>query len=122
MNPVQLKHVQKVTDNLAEYTDISRVRVADTFLTRLVGLLSRSSIDLDEGLLIVPCASIHTFFMRFSIDLVFLDKDNKVLGTCSNVRPNRVRVAPKRTHSVLEIAEGNVKKTGIHLDDLLIFD
>lgn len=101
---------------------IDKVRIANTFWSRLVGLLSRSSIDGSEGLLIVPCASIHTFFMRFAIDLVFLDKKNRVLGTCSDVFPNRIRLAPRGTHAVLEIAQGNVKKTGIHLDDLLIFD
>ena len=104
------------------FSGLASVKLADSFWTRLVGLLSRSSINQDEGLLIVPCASIHTFFMRFPIDLVFLDKECRVVGTSGNVKPNRIRLAPKNTHSVLEIAEGNVKKTGIHLDDLLIFD
>ncbi|MBA54655.1 MAG: hypothetical protein CMK89_09385 [Pseudomonadales bacterium] len=105
-----------------KFTGLQFVRVANTFWSRLIGLLSRKGIEANEGLLIIPCSSIHTFFMRFTIDLVFLDRENRVLGTCSNVKPNRVRFAPRRTHSVLEIAEGNVKKTGIHLDDFLIFD
>lgn len=101
---------------------LSSVKVADTFLSRLIGLLSRSGIGVGEGLLITPCASIHTFFMRFTIDVIFLDNTNKVLGFSSSVKPNRVRFAPRGTHSVLEVAEGNVIRTGIHLDDILIFD
>lgn len=114
--------VKKSGGDCIHYTGLNFVRIADGFWSRLIGLLSKRSIEENEGLLIVPCTSIHTFFMRFTIDLVFLDKNNRVVGTCSNVYPNRIRFAPRKTHSVLEIAEGNVKKTGIHLDDLLIFD
>ena len=109
-------------DQAAFPIDLDKVDLANTFFSRLVGLLSRASLGEDEGLLIVPCSSIHTFFMRFAIDLVFLDKENKVLGMCCDVKPNRIRFAPKTTFKVLEIAQGNVKKTGIHLDDFLIFD
>ena len=101
---------------------LSKIRIANTFWSRLIGLLSRSSLGADEGLLITPCASIHTFFMRFTIDLVFLDADGRVLGLAERVKPYKVRFAPKGTRSVLEIAEGNACATGIHLDDLLIFD
>ncbi|RLT97960.1 DUF192 domain-containing protein [Ketobacter sp.] len=106
----------------ARSTGLARVRTANTFWSRFIGLLNRSSLAEDEGLLITPCASIHTFFMRFTIDLVFLGQDNRVLGVSSNVRPYRIRLSPRGTCSVLEIAQGNVKKTGIHLDDRLIFD
>lgn len=103
-------------------SNLCNVRRADSFLTRLVGLLSRRSLGDEEGLIIVPCASVHTFWMRFSIDLVFLDRQHRVLGISENVKPNRVRVAPNGTFAVLEIAQGNVMRTGIHLDDILIFD
>jgi uncharacterized membrane protein (UPF0127 family) len=60
--------------------------------------------------------------MRFPIDLIFLDKKNRVLGVKQHVRPNQISLAPRGTCSLLELAEGNVKKTGIHLDDILLFD
>jgi hypothetical protein len=103
-------------------TEIVKVAVADTFLSRFIGLLGRSGLGVEEALLIKPCASIHTFFMRFPIDLVFLDKQNRVLRICTAVGPNRVRLGPRGTVSVLEVAEGNVRRTGIHLDDVLLFD
>lgn len=96
--------------------------VADTFVKRLVGLLSRKALAEHEAMLIVPCKSIHTIGMRFTIDVVFLDKENKVLGVSSNVNPYQLRWAPKGTFSVLEVSDGNVNKTGIHLDDQLLFD
>ncbi|HAU16661.1 MAG: hypothetical protein CSH49_09090 [Alcanivorax sp.] len=121
MSGLSTLHIQRAGKPIGS-NGLTRIRTADTFLTRLIGLLSRSSIGSEEGLLIVPCASIHTFFMRFTIDLVFLDNDNKVLGVKENVKPNRISLAPKGTYAVLEIAQGNVMRTGIHLDDTLIFD
>ena len=106
---------------LVDATSVN-IRVADTFFSRLVGLLSRKSLTNTEGLLLKPCASIHTIGMRFSIDVVFLDRENKVLGFADSVQANRFRFAPRRTASVLEIAEGNRIRTGINLDDYLIFD
>ena len=102
-------------------TDL-RVVFADTFFSRLVGLLSRRALSYQEGLLLYPCASIHTIGMRFPIDVLFLDKKNKVLGVADGVFPNRLRFAPKGTDKVLEIAHGNRTRTGINLDDYLIFD
>ena len=99
-----------------------QVTIADTFFTRLVGLLSRKSLSDDEGLLLSPCASIHTIGMRFPIDVLFLDKQNKVIAVSDSVESNKIRKAPRHTHKVLEIAQGNRIRTGINLDDYLIFD
>lgn len=108
-------------DGSLQHTDL-QVALADTFYTRLVGLLAHRSLDDQSGLLIVPCGSIHTMGMRFSIDVVYLDRNGKVLGYSDHVKPNRFRFAPRGTHAVLEVAEGNRKRTGIHLDGYLIFD
>lgn len=99
-----------------------RVMLADSFWRRLVGLLLHRSLPDDEALLLVPCASIHTIGMRFTIDVIFLDNQNRVLGFSDNVVPNCIRVAPKGTVKVLEIAQGNRMRTGINLDDYLVFD
>ena len=95
---------------------------ATTFLRRLIGLLGRRVMSNEEGLWLYPCASIHTFGMRFVIDVVFLDKNQRVVGFADAVPPNRIRVAPKGTVGVLELSEGNLRRTGINLDDLLNFD
>lgn len=102
-------------------TDV-HVKLASTFWSRLIGLLGKRSLDLREGLLLDPCSSIHTIGMRFSIDVVFLDRAGCVLGFADDVAPNRVRVSPRGTSKVLEVAVGNRSRTGIHLDDYLIFD
>lgn len=98
------------------------VKVASTFWSRLVGLLNRRELGDHEALLLVPCRDIHTFGMRFAIDVIFLAKSGAVLGYADNVLPNKVRSSPKGTYSVLEVANGNRKRTGINLDDQLIFD
>jgi uncharacterized membrane protein (UPF0127 family) len=74
-------------------------------LPRMRGLLGRKSLESGEGMLIRPAPSIHTFFMRFPIDAVFLSKDGEVLKVASNVRPWRIRSC-RRAHSVLELAAG----------------
>ena len=98
------------------------VELANTFWTRLAGLLGRRFLPLDRALLLDPCTSIHTLGMRFTIDIVFLDAAGRVIGYSDHVVPNRFRFAPKGTRSVLEIADGNRTNTGICLDDQLIFD
>lgn len=95
---------------------------ATTFLRRLVGLLGRGFLPDDECLWLQPCTSIHTFGMRFGIDVVFLDQNRRVKGFSDGVKPNRIRFAPRGTVSVLELSEGNRSRTGINLDDQLNFD
>ena len=68
-----------------------------------------------------PCGSVHSMGMRFAIDVIFLDKDGKVLKIKENMRPLRFCFAPKNTFSVLELASGNAKRTGIHLEQTLKF-
>ena len=112
--------IRSKSDQIVD-TQVS-VQIANSFITRLVGLLGRKNISDNQALHILPCASIHTFGMRFSIDVVFLDINGRVVGFADNVKPNRIRFAPPGGISVIEVAEGNRSKTGINLDDYLIFD
>jgi uncharacterized protein len=84
----------------------ARVLKADTYETRSRGLLGRGSMDRDEGLWIVPCPMIHTFFMKFSIDVLFLDADLKVVRVLENFMPWRISPWMFRARSVLELAGG----------------
>lgn len=95
-----------------------RVLVADTAQTRSKGLLGRDSLPEDEGLWIVPCPMIHTFFMRFPIDVLFLDKRLKVVRVLENLKPWRVSPWVLRAHSVLELS-GGVLKGGVSVGDEL---
>src|SRR5215213_268553 len=84
------------------------VRIARTFGKRCIGLLNRSSLAVDEGLMLIPGGSVHTFGMRFAIDLIFLDGQFKVLKIAPRVRPWRAAIAPRGTRYVLELAAGRV--------------
>src|SRR5215471_20789528 len=97
-----------------------RVEVADRGPVRRRGLLGRQSLDEGEGLWIVPCEAVHTFGMRFPIDLVFLDRRNVVRKVRSNVPPWRLSGC-LRARSVLELAAGTLKRMPVAPGDTLHF-
>jgi len=97
-----------------------RCGVADTSRSRTVGLLGRSGIDSAEGLWIVPCASIHTWFMRFAIDVLFLNQGNEVVSVAEEVVPFRLRFG-RGAHSVLELAAGRASSVGVRVGETLEF-
>lgn len=76
------------------------VAKADTFLKRLIGLMCRKKSD--YGLLLNPCNSVHTFFMRYELDLLFLDESNRILKVMRNVKPRRITGAVRGAKTVLE--------------------
>ncbi|HZT15038.1 MAG TPA: DUF192 domain-containing protein [Gaiellaceae bacterium] len=86
--------------------------VAERISERLVGLIGRAEAP-RGGLLIRPCRSVHTAFMRFPCDVVFLARDGRVLRVSANTRPWRIRFAPLRTRCVLELASGEASRLGL---------
>ncbi len=88
------------------------VAVADTVWTRLRGLIGSPSLIPGEGLLLRPARSIHTCFMRFPVDVVFLDGEHRVLAVHHGLRPWRMR-AQRGARAVLELAAGEAKRLGI---------
>ena len=94
------------------------VTVADTSATRNVGLLKHQCLNPGEGLWIVPCQSVHTFFMKFAIDLVYLDKRRRVRKIRHAVPAWRAS-ACLRARSVLELPAGSVAQTGTQPGDQL---
>jgi uncharacterized protein len=99
----------------------TRCIVADSAWTRTKGLLGRSSLDDDEGILLRPGGSIHMFFMRFPIDAVFLDRDLRVLRVAAGLKP--WRMASKRgAKAVLELPAGRCAQTGVAEGDRLSVD
>ena len=91
---------------------VPRCRVATRFVHRLAGLLGRKSLARTEGLLLHPCNAVHTFFMRFSIDCIFLDKSDRIIKTVEAIRPWRMACCG-RASKVLETAEGVVAQTNL---------
>ena len=87
-------------------------RVADRFASRLRGLLGRRGLAPAEGLLIRPASSIHTFFMRFPIDVAFLDRDGVGVKVVPNLSPWRVALA-RGARDALELAAGTAATRGL---------
>ena len=108
----------QVTNLTRSTTLATRLTKADTPETRKKGLLGRGSLPPGEGLWIVPCQSIHMFFMRFPIDLVYIDRKHRVRKVRSGVKPWRIS-ACLTAHSVLELPAGVVRKTDTQPGDVL---
>jgi uncharacterized membrane protein (UPF0127 family) len=92
-----------------------RVGVAATRAARAVGLLSRSGLEPGEALWIVPSRGVHTWGMRFTIDVLALDETGTVIDCVSNLRPWRVRLPRKGTAGVLELPAGTLAASGTQL-------
>ena len=98
-----------------------RADIADTSAKRRTGLLKHTSLEPGEGLWIAPCEGVHTFGMKFPIDVIFLSRKRKIL----KIRPNMVRARMAlslRAHSVLELPAGTLEKTGTEVGDQLEFE
>ncbi len=92
-----------------------KIHTAKTFFARLIGLLWRTSLPPDEALLISRCAGVHTWFMRFTIDVVWLDSENRILGVVENLKPWKTARGPVGTVHCLELAAGGVKRHNIEV-------
>lgn len=93
--------------------------LAGTFLARFKGLMGRSALSPGEALVIKPCNSVHTFFMKFPIDLLFLDENYVVLKTMENVKPFRLSPVVKKSRMVVELPAGLLAATGTRAGDRL---
>lgn len=98
----------------------ARVQIADSLLSRLVGLLGKRSLDPDSGLLIFPSNSIHTVGLRFPIDVVFLGRDWRVQDLCESVPPFRLTWPRWKAQSVLEIPVHSIRNSRTEVGDQLL--
>ena len=99
----------------------ARCMVADSPLRRMRGLLGRDGLATGEGLLIRPSNAVHMFFMRFSIDAVFLDGEHRVLRVAADLRPWRM-AACRGAKAVLELPAGRCAAIGLHEGERLMSD
>jgi len=94
---------------------------ADTPFKRMKGLLARKELEPAEGLILKPCQSIHTFFMRFAIDVVFVDRDNRIIKTISGLKPWRLSSICFPAQSCIELPEGTIASSLSSPGDFLSF-
>ena len=131
MNPVD--SIRKPSQQLApeprlHVTNLTRstvlatsIEVAASASMRNKGLLGRNGLASGEGLWIVPCESVHTFFMRFAIDLVYLDRKKRIKKLRSSVPPWRLSMCLS-AHSILELPSGTIRATATECGDQLEFN
>ena len=110
--PLQVKNLTRGT------VLATRLEAAHTGPTRRKGLLGRDGLAAGEGLWIAPCESVHTFFMRFPIDLVYLDREKKIKKARSTVGPWRLS-ACLSAYSILELPAGTIRETRTERGDTL---
>ncbi|MFN7131420.1 MAG: DUF192 domain-containing protein [Myxococcales bacterium] len=99
-----------------------QVAIADTLWSRFKGLLGRDGLAEGEGLHIVPCNSIHMFFMKFPIDVAFLDHEGKLVKAIHSIQPWRATRMYADAHSALELPAGTLLKCGAQEGDRLVFE
>jgi uncharacterized protein len=87
-------------------TVVSAGRVADRFWPRLIGLMLARPLPVGAGLVIVPCSSIHTQFMRFPIDVLYVNTEDVIIGIDRNLRPWRIGRFYKKVRYVVELPAG----------------
>jgi uncharacterized membrane protein (UPF0127 family) len=95
-----------------------RADIADTSAARRRGLLKHTALAPGEGLWIVPCEGVHTFAMKFTIDVLFLNRQRQVLKVRPHMGKSRIALS-LRAHSVLELPAGTIDETGTQPGDQL---
>jgi uncharacterized protein len=97
----------------------TQIEVAETSLTRLIGLVGRRRLDAGCGLLIRPSSGIHTFGMLFAIDVIALSRSLRVVKLWQRLPPFRMTSISWKVHSVLELAAGEINNCRIEVGDQL---
>lgn len=113
MKTVRLHNPTRGTDVAAH------VRVADNFFTRFFGLMGKPSLDPGEGLWLKPCSQVHSCFMRFEFDALFLDKTGQVLHIEPAMKPWGLSRWVRGGHSVVELPAGAAAASQTQIGDRL---
>jgi len=92
---------------LEDGSRLCTARVADKPWSRMLGLMGQKALPAHEGLLILPCSSVHTHFMRFGLDVVYLDRDDRVVKVVRGLKPWRFSLGGKGAQKVLELTAGS---------------
>lgn len=94
-----------------------KIELADTFLTRLKGLLGKEKLEEGQGIILAPCSAVHCLGMKFAIDVIFLNENKEVINIIENIQPGANGAKEKKAHFVLEVAMGVVGQKSIQIGD-----
>ena len=95
------------------------IRLAESYAARTKGLMFDRELLPGHGLVLTPCSSIHMFFMRFAIDVAFVDVDGKVLRVVNGIRPWRATSFVRRAKSAIELPAGTLASNGVSVGEIL---
>ena len=98
-----------------------KVRYASSLIDRAIGLLATSGLEAGEGMYLSPCKSVHTFFMRYPIDVLFVDEKGNVIRQ-DTLLPWRFSAWQARSRGVLEFMQGTLARTGTRVGDHIEFE
>lgn len=110
---------QKVINRTRNQVLADRAVVAETGSERRRGLIGRAALEEGEALIIHRCRQVHTFGMRFTIDVLFVDKSGEVTCTCSELKPRRISVIARGAHTAIELPAETISRTGTLPGDLI---
>lgn len=91
--------------------------LANSLFSRIKGLLGRDTLKPQEALVIKPCNSVHTFFMRFAIDVIFVDTGNKIVALENDLKPYKISPLYFKANYVVELPSGIIAKTNTKVGD-----
>lgn len=100
----------------------NRAEQARSYWARLRGLMFRKNLPADGGLVIEPNNSIHTFWMRFPIDVVFVDRQDRVVGLVEAMPPHRPFAGARRARRTLELPSGTIARTQTKMGDTVLVE
>jgi hypothetical protein len=100
---------------------VGNLTVADSIFCRMKGLLGKEGLPDGEGLWIKPCNSVHSFGMKFTIDVIFLNKEQRVITIKSELKPNRLTAIYFGASSVLELPAGSAREAQLSVGDVIDF-
>lgn len=109
----------KICNQTSNQIICQNASIANTVLSRMIGLLLKKSFQNTDGLLLMPCSQIHSIGMKFNFDAVYLDKDYKIIATYNNVEKNRILPYNNLVKSVLELPEGAIQANKLEIGDVL---
>jgi len=98
-----------------------RATLATGMFQRMKGLLGRSELGQGEGLIIRPCNGVHTCFMRFSIDVIFLDKEGRAIKLQPELAPFKFTPIVGKSRAAMELPAGTIARSGTQLADQFAF-
>jgi uncharacterized membrane protein (UPF0127 family) len=100
----------------------SEVLIAHTFFRRLKGLLFTESLPAGHCLHIQPCRSVHTFLMKYSIDILYLDADHCIVGVDANLKPGKRGSIHQTAVSVVELNQGSIEESKLQIGQAVRFE